>query len=169
MTTLERHPARALGLNDIGRVTLTAARPLLFDAYADNRATGAFILIDRITNGTYGAGMILAPAAGEAASEGARRVSLAERARRLGHQAAVVVVASEELAYALERRLWDEGLGVHVLAAAEVGALGVSQALGMISIVVGGVTEAPADAVIAGDGASVESVLKELRARGVMS
>ena len=59
VNTLERHPARALGLNDIGRVTLTAARPLLFDAYADNNATGAFIVIDRLTNGTFGAGMIL--------------------------------------------------------------------------------------------------------------
>ena len=46
------------------RTTLTAARPLLFDAYADNRATGAFILIDRLTNATCGAGMILAVAAG---------------------------------------------------------------------------------------------------------
>src|SRR5262249_6912184 len=50
VTTLERHPARALGLNDIGRVTLVAARPLLFDAYAESRATGAFILIDRLSN-----------------------------------------------------------------------------------------------------------------------
>jgi bifunctional enzyme CysN/CysC len=192
VTTLERHPARSLGLNDIGRVTLTAARPLLFDAYAENRATGAFILIDRITNGTHGAGMILAPASEEIAAEGARGVSTAERSRRLGHQAAVVVVIGEALAYALERRLWDEGLSAHVLGPAEVGALGVCQALGMISIVVagrdgghpqtpgrdgghpqtpgrdGGHPQTAADAVVAGEGASVESVLSELLARGVI-
>ena len=97
VNTLERRPAAALALNDIGRVTLAAARPLLFDAYAESRATGAFILIDRLTNGTYGAGMILgpgAPAAGgeEAGEHGQRGVSLDERLRRFGQQRAAVVV-----------------------------------------------------------------------------
>jgi bifunctional enzyme CysN/CysC len=48
-----------LGLNEIGRVHLTVHRPLAFDAYERNRSTGAFIVIDRITNVTVGAGMIL--------------------------------------------------------------------------------------------------------------
>ncbi len=65
VNTLERRPARQLGLNDIGRVTLHASRALLFDAYAENHATGAFILIDRLTNATMGAGMILGPGADE--------------------------------------------------------------------------------------------------------
>jgi sulfate adenylyltransferase subunit 1 (EFTu-like GTPase family) len=39
-------------------VRLRTARPVAFDAYADNRATGAFILIDEATNDTVGAGMI---------------------------------------------------------------------------------------------------------------
>jgi bifunctional enzyme CysN/CysC len=47
-----------LGLNDIGHVHLRTARPLAFDAYADNRTTGAFILIDRYSNETVAAGMI---------------------------------------------------------------------------------------------------------------
>jgi bifunctional enzyme CysN/CysC len=48
-----------LGLNDIGRVRLRTARPVAFDPYAHNRATGSFILIDEATNDTVGAGMFV--------------------------------------------------------------------------------------------------------------
>ena len=48
-----------LELNDIARVRLRLSEPLAVDAYADNRATGAFILIDESTNDTVAAGMIL--------------------------------------------------------------------------------------------------------------
>jgi sulfate adenylyltransferase subunit 1 (EFTu-like GTPase family) len=48
----------ALGLNEIGSVTVTASRPLVFDAYEGNRATGSFLLIDPATNATAGAGLI---------------------------------------------------------------------------------------------------------------
>jgi sulfate adenylyltransferase large subunit len=50
--------ASELGLNDIGRVRLRTSKPMAFDSYADNRATGSFILIDESTNDTVGAGMI---------------------------------------------------------------------------------------------------------------
>jgi len=50
--------ATELGLNDIGGVRLRTSKPMAFDAYADNRATGSFILIDETTNDTVGAGMI---------------------------------------------------------------------------------------------------------------
>ena len=50
--------AHELGLNDIGRVRLRTSRPLAHDAYAENRTTGSFILIDEATNDTVGAGMI---------------------------------------------------------------------------------------------------------------
>jgi bifunctional enzyme CysN/CysC len=57
--TLDREPGPAeLGLNDIGRVRLRTARPVAFDAYSPNRATGAFIVIDESSNETVGAGMI---------------------------------------------------------------------------------------------------------------
>jgi bifunctional enzyme CysN/CysC len=59
VNTLERSPAPALALNDIGEVAIRTSRPLVYDAYAKNRATGAFILIDRLTNMTAGAGMLL--------------------------------------------------------------------------------------------------------------
>lgn len=51
----------ALGMNDIGRVVLRTAQPLLFDEYRRNRATGSFILIDEFTNATVAAGMIIGP------------------------------------------------------------------------------------------------------------
>jgi bifunctional enzyme CysN/CysC len=57
---LQREPAPAeLALNDIGRVRLRTSKPLAFDPYARNRATGSFILIDEATNDTVGAGMIV--------------------------------------------------------------------------------------------------------------
>ncbi len=58
VNTQERHPAAGLKLNDIARVQLTVQQPLAADAYADIRATGAFILIDEVTHQTVAAGMI---------------------------------------------------------------------------------------------------------------
>jgi bifunctional enzyme CysN/CysC len=51
--------AGELALNDIGRVRLRTSKPLAFDPYSRNRATGSFILIDETTNDTVGAGMIV--------------------------------------------------------------------------------------------------------------
>src|SRR5207248_3104420 len=53
-----RGPAFSLGLNEIGMLAVRTARPVAADNYADNRATGAFILIDALTNETVAAGMI---------------------------------------------------------------------------------------------------------------
>ncbi len=58
VNTLEQMAAKQLDLNEIGLCNLGTDRPVAFDAYEDNRETGAFILIDRITNDTVGAGMI---------------------------------------------------------------------------------------------------------------
>ncbi len=59
VATLAREPGTAeLALNDIGRVTLRTSSPVAADPYAENRATGSFILIDEATNDTVGAGMI---------------------------------------------------------------------------------------------------------------
>jgi sulfate adenylyltransferase large subunit len=60
VTSLGREAAPGeLALNDIGRVRLRTSKPLAFDPYARNRATGSFILIDEATNDTVGAGMIV--------------------------------------------------------------------------------------------------------------
>lgn len=46
-------------MNEIGRVLFDLDEALQFDRYADNRKTGSFIIIDRLTNNTVGAGMIV--------------------------------------------------------------------------------------------------------------
>ncbi len=56
--TLHREQVPTLGLNDIGRVEITSAKPIFFDPYQVNHATGSFVLIDPFTNVTVGAGMI---------------------------------------------------------------------------------------------------------------
>src|SRR4029077_5801271 len=50
--------AKELRLNEIGLVNIATLEPIAFDPYHDNRDTGGFILIDRFTNATVGAGMI---------------------------------------------------------------------------------------------------------------
>jgi bifunctional enzyme CysN/CysC len=55
---LARLAAKTLSLNEVGVCNLSTGRPIAFDAYADNCATGAFILIDRASNETVAAGMI---------------------------------------------------------------------------------------------------------------
>ena len=60
VNTLEELAARQLELNEIGLVNLNLDQPLAFDPYTHNRDTGGFILIDRISNNTVGAGMLLA-------------------------------------------------------------------------------------------------------------
>jgi bifunctional enzyme CysN/CysC len=58
VNTLEHLAAETLELNEIGACELELDQRIAFDAYADNRETGGFILIDRLTNGTVGAGML---------------------------------------------------------------------------------------------------------------
>jgi bifunctional enzyme CysN/CysC len=58
VNTLEQQPARRLELNEIAFCNLSLAGRVPFDPYSENRATGAFILVDRFTNRTAGAGMI---------------------------------------------------------------------------------------------------------------
>ena len=58
VNTLDSHAARTLALNEVGYANFSLSQPLAFDAYRDNRDTGGFILIDRFTNATVGAGMI---------------------------------------------------------------------------------------------------------------
>jgi len=59
--TNARLATKSLSLNEIGFCNLSANTPIAFDRYGDNRATGAFVLIDRVTNATVAAGMIAFP------------------------------------------------------------------------------------------------------------
>jgi len=58
VNTLEHQAAKSLGLNEVGICNLSLARAISFDPYQDNRGTGNFILVDRFSNATVGAGMI---------------------------------------------------------------------------------------------------------------
>jgi len=58
LASLARVPSEGLAMNDIGLVRLKLAQPIAADPYADNRATGAFVIVDEATNDTVGAGMI---------------------------------------------------------------------------------------------------------------
>ena len=58
VNTLEEVPGRELELNEIGVANISLDQPVAFDSYSENRETGGFILIDRLTNETVGAGLI---------------------------------------------------------------------------------------------------------------
>ncbi len=58
VNTLEQQPAQQLELNEIGLCNVTLDSPVAFDAYADNRETGGFILIDKLSFDTVGAGLL---------------------------------------------------------------------------------------------------------------
>jgi bifunctional enzyme CysN/CysC len=58
VNTLDQQSGKTLELNEVGVCNFATSQPIAFDPYQDNRATGNFVLIDRQTNGTIGAGMI---------------------------------------------------------------------------------------------------------------
>ena len=59
VSTLRREDTAELALNEIGRCSFALEKPIACDPYRKNRATGAFVVIDRLTNNTVGAGMII--------------------------------------------------------------------------------------------------------------
>ena len=135
VNSLQRQGASELQMNEVGRCELTLSRPVAFDTYRLNRGTGAFIVIDRMTNGTVGAGMIVDRAtapeflrdnwSGDTleAMQAARpsEVTGGERAARFGHPPMTILLTGlsgsgkTSIAYALERRLFDMGRAVAVL------------------------------------------------------
>jgi bifunctional enzyme CysN/CysC len=148
VNTLHRTDAPTLGLNEIGRCAVSLNEPIAFDGYRRNRGTGAFIVIDRISNVTVGAGMILdrrteaerrdhwddEPASRDLHSRDSN-VTADERAARFGQQPATVLLTGlagagkTTLANALERKLFDEGRACTVLDGQSM-RLGISRDLG---------------------------------------
>ncbi len=150
VNTLHREPDETLELNEIGRVVFNLNRPLAYDPYLVNKGTGCFVVIDKLSNATVGAGMILEREPNELVVErqaGARAVAnhdvhqtrsdvtIAERAERLKQKPATVWLTGlpkagkSTLAYALERRLFDLGFQPHVLDGENL-RLGISSDLG---------------------------------------
>lgn len=146
VNTLEQHPASQLQLNEIGRCDVSLTQPLAFDAYRINRKIGAFIIIDRLTNVTVGAGMIVGAGSKSAAAlweqssapglqASASRVTPAERNARFGQRPKVLLMigltgaGKSTIAFALERRLFDMGHAATVLDGQNM-RLGTSKDLG---------------------------------------
>ena len=127
MDTLEEKPTDGVELNDIAKVRLSCHRALYVDDYQKNRETGAFIVIDTLTNNTVAAGMIALEGSdqniaevmkelhAESAMEPKTFVSPNERMERFGQRGATIWLTGLPgsgrwtLAYALERKLFDEG------------------------------------------------------------
>jgi sulfate adenylyltransferase large subunit len=93
-----------LVLNQIGTVTISTARPLVFDRYTESRATGSFILIDPATQFTAGAGMITEPVR-EGVALVKAPISAAERIAQLARSAGSDAEAIEAVSKALEEML----------------------------------------------------------------
>jgi bifunctional enzyme CysN/CysC len=123
-------------------------QPIAFDAYRANRSTGSFIIVDRLSNITVGAGMILEPSSAEHRADhwedapASRRirgnesqVRSEERASKLGHKPASLLLTGltgagkTTIAYALERRLFEDGCAATVLDGQTL-RLGISKDLG---------------------------------------
>jgi bifunctional enzyme CysN/CysC len=116
VNTLEHSPAPALELNEIALCEISFDQALHFDAYRINRTTGSFIIIDRLTNVTIGAGMIQdGTAVNRRAEEKRSHVTPEERAARYGQKPVTVLFTGisgsgkSTLAHALERRLFEMG------------------------------------------------------------
>jgi len=136
VNTLHRSPAPTLELNEIGRVSVSLSAPIHYDPYRRNRSTGAFIVIDRISNATVAAGMIL-DQAGDGRRAGAwdveeradrsgdpnrvSEVSAEQRSARFGQQPVTVLLtgltASGKtlIGQAVERKLFDQGRAVALI------------------------------------------------------
>lgn len=91
VNSLSKLAAKTLALNEIGVCNLSIARPVAFDSYAENRDTGAFILIDRTSNETVAAGMIdFALRRASNIHHQDHAVSKAERSTLMHHRPAVL-------------------------------------------------------------------------------
>jgi hypothetical protein len=121
--TLADEAVNSLGMNDIGVVEVELTRPIFFDAYAENRAMGNFILIDPQSNATLAAGMI--------------RSGLSDTTQR--HNAALVTFpdGATEAVNRLERELLALDAEVVKTAATSVTTLRGLLALGLIVLVEG--------------------------------
>jgi bifunctional enzyme CysN/CysC len=122
VNTLDHSAAKTLALNEVGYGNLSLAQAIAFDPYAENRDTGGFILIDRFSNNTVGAGMI---------DFGLRRatnvhwqaldVDKAARAAQKGQKSAVLWFTGlsgsgkSTIANLVERKLFAEGKHTYLL------------------------------------------------------
>ncbi|HUS38340.1 MAG TPA: adenylyl-sulfate kinase, partial [Pirellulales bacterium] len=147
VNTLHRQDAPRLSLNEIGRCAVTLSEAIAFDAYKLNRATGAMVIVDRITNRTVGAAMIMEPMRGDArdhwddapvvagGQSTGSQVTLDERTARYGQKATTILLTGltgsgkRLVAQGLERVLFDAGHACTILDGKQM-RLGISRDLG---------------------------------------
>ncbi len=135
VNTMEHHDATELQLNEIGCCTVSVSAPVVFDPYKTSHGTGSFIIIDRLSNSTVGAGMILGVGDEDALSP----VSAEERAARFSQKATSVAltgVGSLDVAYQLERKLFDNGHATTVLELADANLIAGIKNAGLICLCV---------------------------------
>ncbi len=109
VNTLDHISADQLKLNEIGLCEVSLNVPIAFDPYKQSRGTGSFVVIDRLSNGTVGAGMIVGTAVSDAE---VRRVTTDERAARFAQKPVTLWLIGDDslqAAYRLERKLFDTG------------------------------------------------------------
>lgn len=119
VNTLEQHPAPGLELNEIGFCEISLDQKVCFDSYRNNHGTGSFIVIDRLSNVTVGAGMISCeesrPGARQEKHSSVRHVTREELAARYGQRPVTIMFigvsgsGKSTLAHGLERKLFDMG------------------------------------------------------------
>ena len=108
VNSLEQFETGELKLNEIGLCDIAVNAPVAFDPYRLSEGTGSFIIIDRLTNVTVGAGMIT----GSVAEGEIHPVSAEDRCARYGQKAVTVWLTGDrsgQTARELERRLFDMG------------------------------------------------------------
>ena len=122
VNTLEESPAKVLELNEVGTLTIATDKPIAFDSYVSNGQTGAFILIDRISNATLGAGVIdFGLRRAQNLSYQSFDVNRQVRARMKGQEPQIVWFTGlsgsgkSTIANLIEKRLTSEGRHCYIL------------------------------------------------------
>jgi sulfate adenylyltransferase subunit 1 len=155
VNTLEQVPAQDIPLNGIAEVVLQLDAPAAFDRYEDSRLTGAFILIDRLTNVTVGAGMV---ASAIQRQTNTSPVSAEERAARLGQKPAVIAVAAALFGQELERALLEQG--IVALCVTDLSQLPLLRTTGLVLLIID-----PAQADVAVEAPSLDALTETIAAR----
>jgi bifunctional enzyme CysN/CysC len=122
VNTLEQSAAKTLELNEVGTVSIATDKPVAFDGYAANAQTGSFILIDRITNATLGAGVVdFGLRRAQNLSYQSFDVNRQVRAEMMGQEPAIVWFTGlsgsgkSTIANLIEKRLTAEGKHAYIL------------------------------------------------------
>jgi sulfate adenylyltransferase large subunit len=166
VNTLEHHDANELKLNEIGHCTVAVNAPVVFEPYKRNKTTGSFIVIDRLSNITVGAGMIT----GDASEEDWLPVSAEERATRFGQIASAITLSgssAQQVAYHLERKLFDTGHAATILETCNEELVAAIKHAGLLCLSLDG-KSIHSDVAFNCDEYSVDEIYAALKNRGLI-